>query len=389
MACASNSESQTASHASTPVIWNIESIDAKAELIQSGQRIEFYERMKIEADSVLKTANPTVTSKPNAAATGTMNDYVSLARYWWPDPNTPDGLPYVRHDGKSNPELRKYDRDRLGDFCSAIKTLSLVYYVSGEQKYADGAVSKLRTWFIDPETRMNPNFKFSQIRRGHDNDQGTPFGLLDGYSFVEMLDALVLLESKGAVPSSVSDSIQTWFAELSEWMLTSENGIAEANEANNHAVAYDAQVIRYAMYGGRDSIARRVVNEFSERRLDTQIAEDGRMPHELARTNAFGYTSFNLIHMMDICDMARVLGIDLYPASNRAIERAIDWMMPYSIDPESFPYEQIGGWRHPMQDFTHVVYRASRYGKSEEYQAYYKQNKSHRESANFEFLYIN
>lgn len=35
------------------------------------------------------------------------NDYVSLARYFWPDPNTPNGLPYIRRDGHVNPEIKK------------------------------------------------------------------------------------------------------------------------------------------------------------------------------------------------------------------------------------------------------------------------------------------
>lgn len=33
------------------------------------------------------------------------HNYVSLARYFWPDPSTPNGLPYMRVDGKVNPEI--------------------------------------------------------------------------------------------------------------------------------------------------------------------------------------------------------------------------------------------------------------------------------------------
>ena len=37
------------------------------------------------------------------------HDYVSLAPYFWPNPDTPDGLPFVRHDGVRNPQIYKYD----------------------------------------------------------------------------------------------------------------------------------------------------------------------------------------------------------------------------------------------------------------------------------------
>jgi hypothetical protein len=33
------------------------------------------------------------------------HNYVSLARYFWPDPSSPNGLPYIRVDGQVNPEI--------------------------------------------------------------------------------------------------------------------------------------------------------------------------------------------------------------------------------------------------------------------------------------------
>ncbi len=294
----------------------------------------------------------------------------------------------MRRDGISNPELELYDRHQLGDMAESVSTLALVYYISSDQRYANRALSRLRTWFVDEQTRMNPNFNYAQIHKGHHNDEGTQFGLLDGYSFVEMLDALSLMELRGALPSDVKGALHEWFAELSRWMLTSKNGIAEGNGTNNHAVAYDAQVLRYAMYGGADSIALAVIDAFPQRRLAAQIAEDGRMPEELARTTAFGYTRYNLEHMIDICNMARCYDVDLYSSSDRAIERAIDWMIPYSKDQKSFPYLQIHGWQKTRESFARLLYRASEYGKAEEYREYYRTYRAEEESPMFEFLYM-
>ncbi|MFI3324331.1 MAG: alginate lyase family protein [Rikenellaceae bacterium] len=373
----------------TPAIWNIENIDLKVERIASGEQIDFYESLKAEADSLLTVEqNPSVMLKVAAPVSGDMHDYMSLSRYWWPNPDTADGLPYVRHDGVSNPELRSYDRSRLSEFSSSINTLSLVYYISGEQKYADKAISRLRTWFVDPQTRMNPNLSYAQIRKGHNGDKGVKSGVLDGLSFVSMLDAVSLMERRGALPRDLQEGIQMWFAEFSEWMLTSENGIAEGNGDNNHAVAYDMQVIRYAMYGGRDDIALGVINAFPERRLMTQIEEDGRMPAELARATAYFYTRYNIEHMIDICDMAQQLGIELYPAADRAIERAIEWMLPRSVDQSTFPYQQIHGWDKARENFARLLYRASEYSNEQRYKAYYNEHRAEQESPLFEFLYL-
>jgi hypothetical protein len=48
---------------------------------------------------------------------------------WWPNPDTPDGLPYIYRDGEVNPEIRDYDRQRLDGMVWAVQTLALYAYV--------------------------------------------------------------------------------------------------------------------------------------------------------------------------------------------------------------------------------------------------------------------
>lgn len=389
--CSEQKAPQEPLPSSGPAIWNLANIDAKAKRINAGEKIEFYENLKHQADSILKVElNPSVMHKiadPHPSS-GTKHDYMSMSRYTWPNPNTDDGKPYIFRDGRSNPELNNYDRRILSSMSGSVNTLSLVYYISGDQRYADKAISRLRTWFTDEETLMNPNFAYGQIYKGYNDDKGMPPGLLDGLSFVEMLDAVSLLEIKGVVPRSLQDSMRTWFTEMTDWMITSELGILESNVEHNHAVAYDTQIIRYAMFTGDTELAKKIVNEFPKRRLDEQIAADGRMPNELIRSISFMYTNYNLGHMIDICDMAKKLDIDLYPASNRAIERAISWIQPYSIDSSSYPYQQIKSWVAVRESFAKTLFRAAPYGKTEEYNAYYEKYKAEKENPMFEFLYL-
>lgn len=58
------------------------------------------------ADDDLLLKPPTVMTKEYIPASGSKHDYVSLARYAWPDETQPNGLPYVMRDGVSNPELK-------------------------------------------------------------------------------------------------------------------------------------------------------------------------------------------------------------------------------------------------------------------------------------------
>ena len=76
--------------------------------------IEELNRALRDADKLLAEPDPAVTDKGMTPPSGDKHDYISMGRYWWPNPDTEDGLPYVRRDGHSNPDLKKFDRDRWG-----------------------------------------------------------------------------------------------------------------------------------------------------------------------------------------------------------------------------------------------------------------------------------
>ena len=82
---------------------------------------------------------------------------------------------------------------------------------------------------------------------GHNGGKGRCYGLLDTYSFVEMVSALPLLESSQAFTKADSEGLKRWFGNLVDWMLTSPQGEEESRQANNHSTAYDAQLIAFAL----------------------------------------------------------------------------------------------------------------------------------------------
>src|ERR1035441_3307867 len=48
-----------------------------------------------------------VVSKKVAPPSGAKHDYMSQAPYFWPNPDTTNGMPYVRRDGERNPEINR------------------------------------------------------------------------------------------------------------------------------------------------------------------------------------------------------------------------------------------------------------------------------------------
>ena len=182
-------------HLQAQSIWNADHLSEVKQSLQEPYYANTYQKLIRQADDLLDVKPLSVMMKENAPASGNKHDYMSLARYFWPDPTKPNGLPYITRDGESNPELNKYDRNRLGDTAERIKILGLAWYFSNDEKYAQKATELIRTWFLDKSTRMNPNLEYAQVAMGHDNNKGRSYGVLDTYSFVEMLDAVALMES--------------------------------------------------------------------------------------------------------------------------------------------------------------------------------------------------
>src|SRR3712207_1454899 len=55
----------------------------------------------------LNRAPYTIVDKSMTPPSGDKHDYLSLATYWWPNPGTSTGLPYIKKDGQMNPEVNE------------------------------------------------------------------------------------------------------------------------------------------------------------------------------------------------------------------------------------------------------------------------------------------
>ena len=91
-----------------------------------------YRQLVADADNLLTKGPYTVMSKKQVPPSGDKHDYVSRGPYWWPDPSKPDGLPYIRKDGLTNPEYYDFpDHTELHRMTGAVYKLGLAYYYTG------------------------------------------------------------------------------------------------------------------------------------------------------------------------------------------------------------------------------------------------------------------
>ena len=98
------------------------------------QTVRIVNHLVEQADEFLPDGPYTIVRKTPLLPGIDPHEYISLAPYFWPNPDTADGLPYVRHDGRRNPETKDFDSPIMGRFCSHVYTLALAGYFTGEPK---------------------------------------------------------------------------------------------------------------------------------------------------------------------------------------------------------------------------------------------------------------
>ena len=295
------------------------------------------------AEAALSLAPSSVIEKQCIPPSGDRHDYMSLAPYWWPDPTTADGLPYIRRDGEVNPESREdSDRQRMETLLDTVETLAFAAFFTGEPRYGEQAAVLLRHWFLTPATRMNPHLRYGQAIPGI--TEGRDIGIIDTRKLAMLVDALGLLHAMSTLTAEDEEGMRGWLQAYLDWLLASEHGQGEAAQHNNHGTWYDVQVATLACYLGREDVARRVLAESACRRFDTQLAADGRQPHELARTRSWNYSVMNLEGLICLAELGSHVGIDLWhhvTPSGSSLRAAIDFLAPYADLTLTWPYLQI------------------------------------------------
>ncbi|WP_438850911.1 alginate lyase family protein [Brevundimonas nasdae] len=289
--------------------------------------------LKARADAALTREPYTVVTKTMTPASGDKHDYMSMGPYWWPDRSKPHGLPYVRRDGQFNPEkdTKAFDVSSLEGMSQDVQALALAHYFTGDPRYAAKAGEMIRVWFLDPATKMNPNFNHGQAVPGRVS--GRAEGVIDAHRLVHVVEAAGLLLPTDALTREENEALQDWFGELVQWMATSTIGRQERAAENNHGLYYDTLITHFALFAGMDDAAQAVAERAKTRRLAAQIDPDGSLPKELTRTRSLHYTTWTLTAAFDLADEARCVGVDLWnyrSEDGRSLHGAADFVAAYA-----------------------------------------------------------
>jgi len=284
------------------------------------------------------TAQPvTVTASRCERSAGGLHDYYSEGDYWWPDDKNPGG-PYIRRDGFTNPKNFNDHREAMVRLSLIVPALAAAWELTREKKYADHAGLHLRAWFVDPATKMNANLEYAQAIFGLNKGRG--IGIIDTLHLVEPARAATVLMSAGVLEDA--PAIQSWFAEYLNWMRTSKNGQEERDAKNNHGTCWVMQAAEFARFTQNDEVTSWCRDRFRKIIVPDQVAPDGSLPLELARTKPYSYCLFDLDVMSTICQTLSTGTDNLWTyttADGRGMQKVVAFMEPFIKDKSKWPYK--------------------------------------------------
>ncbi|MBO7150339.1 MAG: alginate lyase family protein [Clostridia bacterium] len=303
---------------------------------------EVLSSLREQADALLDAPFLSVVDRRLHAPTGNLHEYASMGPYWWPNPDTADGLPYIRRDGEFNPEsVEEVTYRRMAE---RAHLLALAAYHFEDSRYGACAAKTLAVWHTEKDTFMTPHAKYAQCIPGICDGRG--IGLID-FSFSYMIfDAVAILEAIGQIEPSLVLALKEWYVTFIDYMLTSENGLAEEIHHNNHGAWYDVQILAAARFTERPWLAKRVVKLAYDRRLKAHIRPDGSQPFELERTRAINYSMYNLLALTQIANMAADLGEQTYWGIDEQdgvclLRQAFDFIAFLVTHPDQNPYTEL------------------------------------------------
>lgn len=319
-----------------------------------------------EAAWALKQEPITVTASSSPLSAGGKNDFFSQADYFWPNPANPTG-PYINRDGESNPANFVEHRKVMIRFSTIMGALASAYQLTGDQKYVKHALRHLKAWFINPETRMNPNLAYAQAVIGVTT--GRSWGIIDTIHLMEVAQGTIVMEKSSAFDKSILNDTKKWFADYILWLNTSKNGIAEKLSQNNHSTCWAMQVASFAKLTQDEAMLDSLRWRYKQVLLPKQMAADGSFPLELRRTKPYGYSLFNLDAFVTLIQILSSTKDDLWlykAGEQQDMLKGIQYLYPFVADKSKWTLKpDVMFWDYWPVAHPFLIFGAQRYNNAE------------------------
>lgn len=327
-------------------IWNVDDLTAARQLYQQGDPATVaYVHQVFSQSNTYSTSGPwSVLDDGRIPPSGDPHDYLSYGSYWWPNPNTPDGLPWIARDGYVNPDSAG-DITSLSQLSQASEALSIAYFMTGYENFAIALANDLRTWFLNPATKMNASQMYALIVPGVEPTAYDSSGFRNNMRTI--FDAAGILEQSPNWTLQDQTALQQWATDFVNFVDTSDEGQAQFDNPANHGTCFDVNKTLLALYAGDTQNAHDAIEAYMLYRMPGQFNEDGSFVYEMQRADNLLYTRYHLSVIADLALMAKNYfpDLDLWnytTPQGMNLRQAFDFAIPFFEDPASWPYNAPG-----------------------------------------------
>jgi hypothetical protein len=306
------------------------------------EQIAFYQQ---QSGDILNIELPNITQNSSdiKKITGA-NNYTSFAPYYHPNLDSPTGFPYIRIDGTRNPMASETsDNLYLSKLYRIAIPCSLLYYFTKNEDYAIKAIQALQTFFIDEETKMNPDLTYSGIVIGNSIDDLRIRGaIIDTNNLSIFSDLIELLKPSVNYTTEIENNIILWFDSLSNWFKTSPRGVLQSGYSHNIKTSYMKQLCSYLCACGKEVEAKTYLENNLRNLLSTQIDNEGKQVLEMDRVHNKHYSNFNLGILVNLCIISNSLGFNVWDHEDSegkgSVKKAMKYLSYYYNHPEEWTF---------------------------------------------------
>jgi hypothetical protein len=221
----------------------------------------------------------------------------------------------------SNAEGHRKAKEGLQDDANAAYLLALVYRMEGDERFAQAAARLVNGWT-----------KVQSLSQKDDS------GLSFSYHFPALVFAADLVRRWKGWPAAEQEAFRRFVREKA----LPQNTMSAKNNWGNWGLVL--MLASAACLGDRDLFDKGVARW--KELLESQVAEDGHLAHEVTRNGGKGdyglwYSHFSLMPQTLAAEIARVNGADLYEyraPNGRTLRSAFDRLAPWARRPATFPF---------------------------------------------------
>jgi hypothetical protein len=306
-----------------------------------------HDRILAAGERYLTLAPTPLTSLASPRSPGTPRDYFSEAA---PDTNSETATttqpPFTAH------------RDALFTLGLAVPALAAAYLLTAEERYAEHALLHLRTWFVDPATRMTPQLDFGSVPLAQASPAepaaGSFQGILETLPLVEIAQAIPFLAVSPALSEAALKQLHAWFAAYLLWLTRPEDTgprlpALARDRKDHHGTSWLLQVSAYSCMAvpagdisrSEDNTLAALRHRFQSTTLRAQVSFEGKFQHELSSDFPYRYSLFNLDMLAATCQLLSTRFDNLWDYSledGPSMRAAIAYHFPFIADRTKWPF---------------------------------------------------